>query len=88
MTRRAIPDNTYQVVVQASDGGTSNLRSNETEYLTWFKVTVMVTDVEEAGSIKLNPHAFTDSPGDPVDRCVARRYIGAAPRWCEDNRHH
>ena len=46
--------NTYRVVVQASDGGTSNDRAEEMEYLTWFKVTVMVTDVEEDGSIRLD----------------------------------
>ena len=46
--------NTYRVVVQASDGGTSNDRAAEKEYLTWFKVTVMVTDVEEDGSVRLD----------------------------------
>ena len=40
--------NTYKVVVQASDGATMNT-------LSWFKVTVTVTDVEEEGSIKLRP---------------------------------
>ena len=36
------------------DGGTSNNRAEEKEYLTWFKVTVMVTDVEEDGSVSLS----------------------------------
>ena len=38
-------NNEYKVVVQASDG---------TE-MSWFKVTVEVTDVEEEGSVKLSP---------------------------------
>ena len=58
--------NTYKVVVQASDGGTSNDATEAMEYLNWFKVTVNVMDVEEQGSIKLNPHEVGDngSPGD------------------------
>ena len=40
-------DNEYHVVVQASDGTAMN----------WFKVTVMVMDVEEDGSVKLRPMA-------------------------------
>ena len=36
--------NTYQVVVQASDGGVGS-------FVNWFKVTVNVTDVEEAGTL-------------------------------------
>ena len=56
--------NTYRVVVQASDGGTSNDRAEEKEYLTWFKVTVMVTDLEEDGSVSLSidadPNGATD----------------------------
>ena len=37
-------NNTYKVVVQASDGGTMDT-------LNWFKVTVMVMDVEEDGKV-------------------------------------
>ena len=37
-------DNEYKVVVQASDGGTNTA-------LNWFKVTVIVTDVEETGTV-------------------------------------
>ena len=55
--------NTYKVVVQVSDGGTSGDTSNdiddEKEYLTWYKVTVKVTDIEEEGKIALNPYDFT-----------------------------
>ena len=36
--------NTYKVVVQASDGGA-------TSWVNWFKVTVIVTDLEEPGSV-------------------------------------
>ena len=36
--------NTYRVVVQASDGGVGS-------FVNWFKVTVNVTDVEEAGTL-------------------------------------
>ena len=36
--------NTYQVVVQASDGGVES-------FVNWFKVTVTVTDVEEPGMV-------------------------------------
>ena len=48
--------NVYSVVVQASDGGTSNNANIAMKYLTWFKVTVRVTDVEEPGRLALNPH--------------------------------
>ena len=62
--------NTYKVVVQASDGGTSNDNTPETgesmNFLSWFKVTVTVMDVEEKGSITLRPHAVGDN-GDPGD---------------------
>ena len=51
--------NTYKVVVQASDGGTSNDTINEMAYLTWYKVTVKVTDAEEEGKITLKPYDFT-----------------------------
>ena len=37
-------DNTYKVVVVASDGGRTNL-------INWFKVTVNVTDMEEEGKV-------------------------------------
>ena len=42
--------NTYKVVVQASDGGV-------TSWVNWFKVTVIVTDIEEPGSVSwtVNP---------------------------------
>ena len=36
--------NTYQVVVQASDGGVGS-------FVNWFKVTVTVTDMEEPGTV-------------------------------------
>ena len=36
--------NSYQVVVQASDGGMDS-------HVNWFKVTVNVTDVEESGTV-------------------------------------
>ena len=41
-------DDNYQVVVQASDGATMGT-------LSWFKVTVTVTDEEEEGSLTLRP---------------------------------
>ena len=54
--------NTYKVVVQASDGG-------KTAQLSWFKVTVTVTNVEEPGKVTWTvdhnggtPHAAT-APG-------------------------
>ena len=43
-------ENEYKVVVQASDGATM-------APLSWFKITVNVTDVEEEGSVKLRPTA-------------------------------
>ena len=51
-TNAAGNDNEYKVVVQASDGATMNT-------LNWFKVTVNVKDVEEEGSIKLQPTGQT-----------------------------
>ena len=39
------PNNEYKALVQASDG----------TRMSWFKVAVMVTDVEEEGSVKLSP---------------------------------
>ena len=49
--------NTYKVVVQASDGGV-------TSWVNWFKVTVMVTDVEEAGTVTwtVDPDGADDGP--------------------------
>ena len=44
--------NTYSVV-QASDGGSSNDAGEAMVFVTWFKVTVRVTDVEEKGSVSL-----------------------------------
>ena len=67
--------NTYKVVVQASDGGTSNNRAEEMEYLTWFKITVMVTDVEESGSVSLE----IDQPKPPM--LLSRPSRPACP-WC------
>ena len=45
-------DNSYQVVVQASDGGMAD------EQLSWFKVTVTITDIEEPGTV-----TWTVAPG-------------------------
>ena len=67
--------NTYKVVVQASDGGTSNNRAEEMEYLTWFKITVMVTDVEESGSVSLE----IDSADTPM---LLSRPSRPACHWC------
>ena len=53
-------NNVYNVVVQASDGGTSNDAAEAMEYLSWFKVTVTVMDVEEKGSVTLRIDAGTD----------------------------
>ena len=47
------PNNTYHVVVQASDGGVSDNAAEAMEYLSWYKVIVTVKDVEEKGQIKL-----------------------------------
>ena len=47
----------YRVVVQASDGGTTD------EQLSWFKVTVTVTDEEEDGSVSWT----VDHDGDGAD---------------------
>ena len=84
-------DDTYQVVVQASDGATMNT-------LNWFKVTVNVTDVEEEGSIQLRPtaqvtddvtllqpqvgvditaHSLTDPDGTADDRGIATIDVNA-----------
>ena len=59
-------DNTYNVVVQASDGGTSNNAAAAMEYLTWFKVTVKVTDLEEKGSVSLRIDADPNGDDDFV----------------------
>ena len=48
----AAGDDTYNVVVQASDGGTMDT-------LSWFKVIVNVQDMEEQGSIKLRAQEGT-----------------------------
>ena len=51
-------DKEYKVVVQASDGATMDT-------LSWFKVTVNVTDKEEEGSVKLSPtnqYTAVDNP--------------------------
>ena len=48
-------DDSYQVVVQASDGGVET-------HVNWFKVTVNVTDVEESGTVA----EWTIDPDGPV----------------------
>ena len=45
-------DNSYNVVVQATDGDTG---ANPEDTRSWFKVTVNVADVEEPGKIRLYP---------------------------------
>ena len=58
-------DNTYNVVVQATDGdagppiGADNLSEMDTR--SWFKVTVNVSDVEETGSVTLRPTGQTST---------------------------
>ena len=47
------PNNTYHVVVQASDGGVSNNAAEAMQYLSWYKVIVTVKDLEEDGRINL-----------------------------------
>ncbi len=51
----AADDNTYRVVVQASDGGSAS-------FVNWFKVTVNVTDMEEGGKVTWTVDA---DGGDP-----------------------
>ena len=49
-------EDVYHVVVQASDGGTTNdAGAPPRGYLAWFKVTVTVMDLEEEGTIALTP---------------------------------
>ena len=67
-------DNSYNVVVQATDGDTG---ANPEDTRSWFKVTVNVADVEEVGKIRLHPRdPATDS------RCrSASCHAVAAPGW-------
>ena len=55
--------NVYKVTVQASDGGSSNNAAEAMVFVTWFKATVRVTDVEEDGKVEINFH--------PTDRTTA-----------------
>ena len=55
-TAEAAGDNTYNVVVQASDRGNMDQHN-------WFKVTVTVTNVDETGQVKLT----ADPDGDDTD---------------------
>ena len=59
-------DNNYQVVVQASDGATM-------ETLSWYKVTVEVTDVEETGKVTW----MVDPVGDPTVQALLQFQAGA-----------
>ena len=54
-------EKTYRVVVQASDGGTAD------EQLSWFKVAVTVTDVEEDGEV-----SWTVDHDDDADTHAAK----------------
>ena len=58
-------DNTYNVVVQATDGDagppTAAVNLSDRDTRRWFKVTVNVSDVEEAGSVRLRPTAQTST---------------------------
>ena len=58
----------YRVVVQASDGGATNK-------LSWFKVTVMVTDEEEDGSVSWT--VDHDGNGEADDPKLMQFQIGA-----------
>ena len=55
----ASEDDNYQVVVQASDGGQS-------EMVNWFKVTVTINDVEEAGEVTWTVDPDGDGTLDPA----------------------
>ena len=71
--------------MQASDGGTSNNRALEMEYLTWFKVTVIVTDVEEDGSVSLD-RRFGRPPDDinaTFDALHASRALECSPKLAD-----
>ena len=63
------PVNTYSVVVQASDGGSSNDAAEAMVFVTWFKATVRVTDVEEDGTLKvvINPADRETIAADTTD---------------------
>ena len=67
--------NTYRVTVQASDGGSSNDAAEAMVFVTWFKATVRVTDVEEDGRLTLNINP--DQPDNCADR-YGQRFVGAA----------
>ena len=54
------PNNSYNVVVQATDGDAG---ATPEDTRSWFKVTVNVSDLEETGSIRLHPR----DPEDPAD---------------------
>ena len=56
------PDNSYNVVVQATDGDTG---ANPEDTRGWFRVTVNVSDKEETGSVTLRPTAQLGTGDDP-----------------------
>ena len=63
-------DNVYNVVVQASDGGTMTA-------LNWFKVTVTVTDMEEGGKVSWTVDADGGATHDATDPTVMQFQAGA-----------
>ena len=90
-TALARGSNTYNVVVQATDGdagpptGTDNLSEMDTR--SWFKVTVNVADVEEPGSVTLRPTADQADLTDLTSPTLQEGYHGApAPGWGADSR--
>ena len=63
--------NTYKVVVQASDGGA-------TDKLSWFKVTVTVTNVEEPGKVTWTVDHDGGTPHDPTEPGLTQFQAGAS----------
>ena len=64
-------DNTYKVVVQASDGG-------KTDKLSWFKVTVTVTDVPEPGKVTWTVDHDGTGGHDPTEPGLTQFRVGAS----------
>ena len=70
--------NTYRVTVQASDGGSSNNADEAMVFVTWFKATVRVTDVEEDGrlTLNINPTSQTNEPTSTVSVSLVQPQVG------------
>ena len=74
-------DNTYKVVVQATDGDAGAATATPEDTRSWFKVTVNVSDVEEHGV----DNAVSEKSGGTGSGQSASCHAAPGPGWGGDS---